>query len=91
MSWLLAAQSRDSHSADDQTTEASDHDHQAGCYLTDGANLYGSLGLLTLGPPQMVGLEDCRSLDVILISADELHARRPRRVFPASAGSERTT
>jgi len=33
----------------------------------------------------MIGLENCRSLDIILIAVDELRQRRVRPVIPASA------
>ena len=57
---------------------------QAGGYLTDGVELYRSLGPITLGPSRMIGLENCRSLDVVLIAIDELRGRRLRPVIPAT-------
>lgn len=84
MSWPFAAQSRPSDPASQHTGETSDHDGQAGDYLTDGIELYRSLGAITLNPCPMIGLENCRSLDVVLIAVDELHRRRLHPVTPAA-------
>jgi hypothetical protein len=59
---------------------------QAGRYLTDGANLYRHVGAISSGMGQMVGLEDCRTLDVMLLPIGELHARRLRPVMPSRTG-----
>jgi hypothetical protein len=56
---------------------------QASRYLTDGVNLYRFLGAITSGMGQMIGLENCRSLDVMLLPIGELRARRLRAVIPA--------
>jgi hypothetical protein len=90
MSWF-ALQSSDSHASGDDSGEAIDRDCVAGRYLTDGVNLYRSLGPITLGPSQMIGVEDCRSLDVILIAADELRGHRLRQVIPTSADTSAAT
>lgn len=60
-----------------------DHAGQTGCYLTDGVNLYRCLGAIANRMGEMVGLEDCRSLEVMLLPAGELRARRLRAVNPA--------
>jgi hypothetical protein len=60
-----------------------DDDHQASGYLTDGVDLYRSLGAITHGPSQIVGLENCRSLDVVLLPIGELRTRGLRAVIPA--------
>ena len=54
--------------------------------LTDGINLYRVVDALrgTRGHA-VVGVEDCRSLEVILLPADELRALRLRPVCPAAA------
>ena len=44
MSWPFAAQSRASHPAGQHAGETSDQDGQSGGYLTDGVELYRSLG-----------------------------------------------
>ena len=62
-----------------------DRAREAGRYLTDGVDLYRSLGAITSGMGEMVGLENCRSLDVVLLPIDELRARRMRAVSPADA------
>jgi len=84
MSWPFAAKSRASHPASQHAGETCDHDGQSGGYLTDGVELYRSLGAITLGPSRMIGLENCRSLDVSLIAVDELRRRRLRPVSPAA-------
>jgi hypothetical protein len=84
MSWPFAAQSRGIHPAGQHAGETPDHDGQSGGYLTDGVELYRSLGAITLGPCRMIGLENCRSLDVVLIAVDELRRRRLRPVIPAA-------
>jgi hypothetical protein len=87
MPWFFTAQSRVSHPASEDRGGPSDHVAQAGGYLTDGIDLYRSLGAITLGPSPMVGLENCRSLDVVLIAVDDLHRRRLRPVTPATTAS----
>ena len=61
-----------------------DHAGQSSRYLTDGVNLYRFLGAVADGTDQLVALENCRSLDVMLLPIRELHARRLRTVTPAS-------
>ncbi len=60
-----------------------DHAGRAGRYLTDGVDLYRSLGVIAGGMGQMVGLENCRSLDVVLLPIGELRTRGLRAVIPA--------
>ena len=60
-----------------------DHAGRTGRYLTDGVNLYRSLGILAGAMGQMVGLENCRSLDVMLLPIGELRSRGLRAVIPA--------
>jgi hypothetical protein len=83
MSWFFPAQSTASHPVDEDAVQSVDQDGQTGGYLTDGVDLYRSLGPITLGPCQMIGLENCRSLDVLLIAVDELRRRGLRPVIPA--------
>jgi hypothetical protein len=61
-------------------------EREAARYLTDGTNLYRVVDALRSprGRP-VVGIEDCRSLELILLPADELRALRLRPVRPAAA------
>jgi hypothetical protein len=52
-------------------------------YLTDGARLFRNLGLLD-GSHELIGLEDCMSLEVLLVCRDQLRDRSLRPVQPAS-------
>ena len=57
-----------------------DDDGKAGSHWTDGVNLYRLLGVIAGGRSEMVGIESCRSLDVVLVPADELRGWRLRPV-----------
>ncbi len=59
-----------------------DYAGQASRYLTDGVDLYRFVGAITGGGGQLIGLENCRSLDVTLWSIGQLHARRLHAVIP---------
>jgi hypothetical protein len=85
MSRFFAAQSTASHPVSEDAGQALDQDGETGGYLTDGVELYRSLGPITLGPSRMIGLENCRSLEVGLVAVDELRRRRLRPVIPATA------
>ena len=66
------------------TTEgAIDDSSEIGRYFTDGKGLYRCVGGFRGGMGQMVGLEDCMSLDVILVPIGALHSRQLRSVVPA--------
>jgi hypothetical protein len=84
MSWFLSPQSKASQPAGQRAGEMPDHDGHAGGYLTDGVELYRSLGAISVGPSRMIGLENCRSMDAVLIAVDELRRRRLRPVIPAT-------
>jgi hypothetical protein len=84
MSSFSAAPRRSTHPAGEDPADSRDHGRHAGRYLTDGVELYRSLGPITPGRSEMIGLENCRSLDIILIAVDELRQRRLRPVIPAS-------
>ncbi len=58
-------------------------DGEPGRYLTDGIDLYRYLGVISTGMGQMVELEDCRTLDVVLLPIGALHTRRLRSVIPS--------
>ncbi len=50
-------------------------------YLTDGTKLYRYVGASVSNTgEQLVGLEDCQSLKILLFDLDELHALRLRPV-----------
>jgi hypothetical protein len=63
-----------------------DYTGQTARILTDGVNLYRSLGAIAGGMGQMVGLENCRSSDVMLLPIGELRTRALRAVIPADDG-----
>ncbi len=54
-------------------------------YLTDGKNLYRFLGAFPGGTAEMIGLEDCRSLEVILLESGALENLALRQVAPLTA------
>jgi hypothetical protein len=70
---FFGAQGTGSHRLREDAGELSDH--LTGGFLTDGIELYRSLGAVTHGSCELIGLEDCRTLDVILVTADELRQR----------------
>lgn len=49
-------------------------------YLTDGVVLYRYVGAFVSGISQIVAVEDCKSLKVLLFDLDELRALRLRDV-----------
>jgi len=51
-----------------------------GTYLTDGISLYGVVGQLRQAPSLRL-VEDCRTLDVLIMSVDELVAADLEPVF----------
>ena len=61
-------------------------EREASRYLTDGINLYRVVDALRGSHGHaVVGVEDCRSLELILLPADELRALRLRPVRRAAA------
>ena len=58
------------------------HALQPDQYLTDGTKLYRSLGAIAGGMGQMIGLENCRSLDVIIVPIGEVRPGELRAVTP---------
>jgi hypothetical protein len=51
-----------------------------GRYLTDGVNLYRFLGAIPGAAGVMAGIENCRSLDIMLVPIDELQERSLRAI-----------
>ncbi len=62
-----------------------DRDGHVSRYLTDGVNLYRFMGSMVSRAGEMVGIENCRSLDIMLVPAEELHRRSVRPVTLAAA------
>jgi hypothetical protein len=56
-----------------------ERDSEPGEYLTDGFRLYRVVVSRVFHEKRLVELEDCRTLDVWLASADELSSLRPVR------------
>jgi hypothetical protein len=50
-------------------------------YVTDGVELYRLLGAVARGACEMVGLENCRSLEIILVPIADLRLGRLRSVI----------
>ncbi len=86
MSLLFGARDRDEHPSPEGIDRHLGYDGQAGRYFTDGVNLFRSLGTIDRASSPTVGLENCRSLDVVLIPVDELRRRRLRPVIPTRSG-----
>ncbi len=53
-------------------------------YLTDGVELYRFLGRVARGACELVGMENCRSLEIVLVPITELRRGRLRVVPFAS-------
>lgn len=64
----------------------SDRDGDVSRYLTDGVNLYRFMGSMVSRAGEMIGIENCRSLDIMLVPADELRRRSVRPVTLAGVG-----
>ena len=64
-----------------------DHAGEPSPYLTDGVNLYRYLGTIPSSMGQMIGLENCHSLDLTLWPVAELRALRLRGVTPTVPSS----
>jgi hypothetical protein len=54
-------------------TTAPPETFSAGTYLTDGTSLFGVVGQLPQAPTLRL-VEDCRTLDVLIMTVDELNA-----------------
>lgn len=59
---------------------------RASLFLTDDVFLYRVVGVADDGTGELVQIEDCYSLDVVLVPIADLRARRLRVVRPATAG-----
>jgi hypothetical protein len=67
--------------ATDTTVELS---ADGGDYLTDGINLYRVVGQFDTGDGPVVGIEDCRTLDVVMLAVEDMPRPGLRRVVPES-------
>jgi len=65
-----------------------DHAGRPSRYLTDGVALYRVGGILG-NPGQFVALENCHTLEAVLLSIKELESDGLRAVIPAGAHSGR--
>ena len=57
-------------------------------YLTDGVKLYRYIGGVPHERGEIVALEDCESLKILLFDLDELRTLRLRSVIPADGERE---
>ncbi len=80
MAMLFQVWGRDPSSAVGDAETVVDRTGHPSRYLTDGVNLYRFMGELGSGIEQLIGLEDCWSLEVVLLPIGELRARRLRGV-----------
>ncbi len=68
-----------------QTTETAFESSEDGSeYLTDGVNLYRLIGEFYGGEGPVVGIEDCRSYEVVMLPVDRMPRVGFRRVVPKS-------
>jgi hypothetical protein len=65
-----------------------DHAGRLGQYLTDGVDLYRCLGGMLGDASQLVALENCRSLEVVMVPIEELRVQRLRAVIPAGTDAD---
>ncbi len=66
-----------------------DYTSDACRYLTDGVNLYRHVGAIHGAMGYLIGLENCRSMDVTLWPVSELRDRQLRAVIPATGNQKR--
>jgi hypothetical protein len=52
-------------------------------YLTDGDGLYRMLGRVARGACELIGMENCRSLEIVLVPIADLRRGRMPAVAPA--------
>jgi hypothetical protein len=62
--------------ADPAPSERSELDVSARCYLTDGYGLYRTLGSTADETERLICVEDCVSLEVLLIPLDTVRSLR---------------
>jgi hypothetical protein len=66
-----------------------DHAGRLSRYLTDGVGLYRCLDGMFAGASELVVLENCLSLEIVVVPIEELHGRRVRAVIPAEPDADR--
>ncbi len=80
MSMLFRARTSDPPQAADDADKVLDHWEPDSPYLTDGMNLYRYVGGVPSGTGEIVALENCQSLKIVLFDLDELRALGLRAV-----------
>ncbi len=77
--------------ARDDADKIFDHWEPSGtAYLTDGVNLFRYVGGVPNGRSELVALEHCRSLNILVFSLDDLRALGLRSVDSAAAKERET-
>lgn len=66
------------------TPPAPDRHPRTERYLTDGVELYRLLGAVARGACELIGMENCRSLEIVLVPISELRLGRLRFVTTLS-------
>jgi len=61
-----------------------DHPSKPSPYLTDGVNLYRYVGTFPSPMGDIIGLENCRSLEVTLWPIGDLRGQQLRTITPAA-------
>ena len=86
---MSRAGSDDPSQAGNDAVKVFDHWEPSGTpYLTDGHKLYRYVGGVPHGTSEIVALEDCQSLKILLFSLNELRALDLRAVDPIAGESE---
>lgn len=80
MSMSFRARSGGPPHGPDNADRVFDHWEPDRPYLTDGRNLYRYVGGVPSGTGEIVALEDCQSLKIVLFDLDELRALTLRAV-----------
>jgi hypothetical protein len=83
MSTLFEAVSRPRKRGLGDARRQADQEAHTSRYLTDGVNLYRFLGCLVGRAGRLAGVENCRSLDIMLVPIEELRSQQLRAVFPS--------
>jgi hypothetical protein len=84
--WFRTSSGDPRHSRD-AAANVFDHWEPDAAYLTDGTDLYRYLGAIPSGTSELVALENCLTLKVLLFSLDEVRALKLRGVVPAEGHS----
>lgn len=85
MAMLFQVRARDPITAVGGSEVVDDHAGHSSRYLTDGVNLYRFVGEIASRTEQLIALEDCWTLEVVLLTIGELRTGRLLAVVPAGA------